>query len=137
MPSPAQLENVAQVDRLAVFPILEETVLRDAATPLECYKGITAAGIYPAATTDVVRGVVHYISEDGAPDVYFSAMSEGIAIIMIEPGETIGLDEPLAVNANGNAVAGTVGADYIVGYARNPSTGSTVAQPHYTEVKLA
>lgn len=136
MATPSQLENVARVERLAFYPILEETVLMNAATPLECWKGIKADGTYPAATTEVVRGIVHYFSEDTADDVYCSAMSEGIAIVMIEPGETITLDEPLAINSNGNAVAGAA-TDYIVGYARNPSTGSTVAQPHYTEVKLS
>ena len=137
MPSPAQLENVARIERLKFYPILEETVLMDDATPFECWKGIKADGTYPAATTEVVRGILHYFSEDTADDVYGSVMTEGIAIVMIEPGETIGLDEPLAINTNGNAVAGTPGTDYIVGYARNPSTGSTVARPHYTEVKLA
>ena len=92
MPSPAQLENVARVERLAFYPILEETVLMDPATPLECYKGIKADGTYPAATTEVVRGIIHYFSEDQADDVYCSAMSEGIAIVMIEPGETILID---------------------------------------------
>jgi len=137
MPSPAQLENVARVERLAFYPILEETILMDAATPRDCWKGIKADGTYPAATTEVVRGIIHYFSEDQAPDVYASAMSEGIAIVMIEPGQTITLDEPIAINANGNAVVGVPGTDYIVGYARNPSTGSTAALPHYTEIKLA
>lgn len=136
MPSPAQLENVARVERLAFHPILEETVLMDPATPLECYKGIKADGTYPAATTEVVRGLIHYFSEDQAEDVYAGVTTSGIQIGMVEPGETLTLDQPVSVNANGNLVASAAG-DYVVGFARNPSTGSTALQPHYTEVKMA
>ena len=142
------LANVVHPEQLSHYTLLAELVQLDdeatAPSPFldkQQYRAVTGAGIYPAATTDVVRGVIQYFSEDsGAPEAdefYVSAVTEGLAIIQVEPGQTLIEDSPIAVNANGQAVLGNPASDYVLGYARNASTGSVVAQPHYIVIKLA
>lgn len=131
------LANVTRVERLQSFPILTERVemTGTALAELSVYRAVTMGGDYPAALTDRSFGILKYFSETEADVQYGTVVTEGIEILEVEPGETIALNDPIAVNASGKAVL-AVSTNEVIGNARNASAGSTVSVPHFIEVKI-
>lgn len=130
-----ELANVVNPESLTHYAVLTESVELDAATPLVVFKAIAGDGAYPADANERVKGIILYFSEDGAPDKYATVITEGVGILQVEPGQTIAVDQDVAINANGNAIAAASG-NAVLGMARNASAGSTAQVPHYIRVKV-
>jgi hypothetical protein len=61
--------------------------------------------------------------------------TEGIEIVRVATGAVIDVDTPLACTVLGTVRPAT-GSEFVVGYSRDTSTGSTALVPHYIRVAI-
>lgn len=130
--------NATSPKQLADLNLLSQTVelTSTALANLTEYRAIQLDGTYPSGTTDKPHGVIQYLSEDRADQVYATIICVGNAIVEVEPASTIAVGGQVAINSSGKAVAASTG-DYVLGIALNSSTGSTVQAPHWIVVQVA
>lgn len=118
------------------YAILTETITVAAPLTTDCFSLIRRDGLAVVGGGRVL-GVVAFTRPCPNGDVLATVMSEGIAIVRVEPGVTINSGQPLATTVNANARV-AVGGEYAYGNAIDETDGSsTAARPHYVRVRLS
>ena len=97
----------------------------------DAHRGVLLSDAIPASDVDV------RFSGYGYYDDYAPVCKLGEAVVKVEPGATIGVNDFITSGATGGAAVAVAG-DNIVGIAEDTSDGSGTAQtPHYIRITLA
>lgn len=97
------------------------------------HRGVLLRDAIPALDVDANGRFSAY----GYYDDYGTVIKLGEAIVKVEPGQAIAINDLITSSANGNGQAGVAGTDNMVGIAEDTSDGSgTALQPHYIRISV-
>lgn len=125
------LSNVSDPSSLTSYIVTAETIEITAATSGKPFLAVAANGAFGAAGS-LAKGVIAYYSEG---ETYATVVLSGTVPVELLAGVTLLEGGVLSLAADGKAKPAADG-EFILGIAKNASTGSTINNPHFTMVEV-